>query len=314
MNMKHAPMVMALSVMTLTAMAGAQTPLPLTNPGFEQANPFNPPEPLGWHNVSNPNGARHRFNNDGLMPAVTARSGVGCIELAPVRTSGGVGVPNSGGFIGFTTDTVNFFDFNFPFYDPVWDYDHPGDVRVTGWYMIPESDPLVNDSSSIKLNIKVGNQDVATLENFDATGANPLAITGHTNGEWRFYSVTFPRAAILAQYEGNIAPNGCACVPANPRPNHCKISPARFAPDGAMTGGRIYWDDMTYEQVLPSEPGCRTDFNNDGFVEPGDLDEFITAFFSDIEEERARCDFNGDGFVEPGDLDEFITEFFVPCE
>ncbi|MGQ0629079.1 MAG: EF-hand domain-containing protein [Phycisphaerales bacterium] len=55
---------------------------------------------------------------------------------------------------------------------------------------------------------------------------------------------------------------------------------------------------------------CPVDFNNDGFVEPGDLDEFITAFFSDIPEENARCDFNNDGFVEPGDLDEFITAFF----
>ncbi|MGQ0627296.1 MAG: choice-of-anchor X domain-containing protein [Phycisphaerales bacterium] len=58
---------------------------------------------------------------------------------------------------------------------------------------------------------------------------------------------------------------------------------------------------------------CTVDFNDDGFVEPGDLDEFITFFFSDIEEERALCDFNGDGFVEPGDLDEFITAFFEGC-
>ncbi|MGQ0626771.1 MAG: hypothetical protein ACT4PL_01565, partial [Phycisphaerales bacterium] len=58
---------------------------------------------------------------------------------------------------------------------------------------------------------------------------------------------------------------------------------------------------------------CTVDFNDDGFVEPGDLDEFITAFFSDNEAERARCDYNGDGFVEPGDLDEFITAFFEGC-
>ncbi|MGQ0628209.1 MAG: PKD domain-containing protein [Phycisphaerales bacterium] len=61
------------------------------------------------------------------------------------------------------------------------------------------------------------------------------------------------------------------------------------------------------------EPGCAVDFNNDGFVEPGDLDEFITAYFSTDELENARCDFNNDGFVEPGDLDEFITAFFEGC-
>ncbi|MGQ0628909.1 MAG: choice-of-anchor Q domain-containing protein, partial [Phycisphaerales bacterium] len=63
----------------------------------------------------------------------------------------------------------------------------------------------------------------------------------------------------------------------------------------------------------PTQPTCRIDFNNDGFVEPGDLDDFITAFFSDDEDERNRCDFTSDGIVEPGDLDEFITAFFEGC-
>ncbi|MGQ0628210.1 MAG: hypothetical protein ACT4PL_08960, partial [Phycisphaerales bacterium] len=60
-------------------------------------------------------------------------------------------------------------------------------------------------------------------------------------------------------------------------------------------------------------PLCPTDINGDGVVEPGDLDEFITAYFSDVAAERARCDFNADGFIEPGDLDEFITAFFSGC-
>ncbi|MGQ0626981.1 MAG: hypothetical protein ACT4PL_02635, partial [Phycisphaerales bacterium] len=58
---------------------------------------------------------------------------------------------------------------------------------------------------------------------------------------------------------------------------------------------------------------CFVDFNMDGFVEPGDLDEFITSYFSDVDEERNRCDFNNDGFVEPGDLDEYITSYFEGC-
>ncbi|MGQ0629111.1 MAG: PQQ-dependent sugar dehydrogenase [Phycisphaerales bacterium] len=58
---------------------------------------------------------------------------------------------------------------------------------------------------------------------------------------------------------------------------------------------------------------CSVDFNNDGFVEPGDLDEFITAYFSDDPAERERTDFNNDGLVEPGDLDEFITAYFDGC-
>ncbi|MGQ0628069.1 MAG: matrixin family metalloprotease [Phycisphaerales bacterium] len=63
----------------------------------------------------------------------------------------------------------------------------------------------------------------------------------------------------------------------------------------------------------PAAPTCAADFNGDGIVEPGDLDEFITFFFSTDPAENALCDFNGDGFVEPGDLDEFITTFFEAC-
>ncbi|MGQ0627633.1 MAG: cytochrome c peroxidase [Phycisphaerales bacterium] len=56
---------------------------------------------------------------------------------------------------------------------------------------------------------------------------------------------------------------------------------------------------------------CPADFNADGLVEPGDLDEFITAFFTMPAPPEA--DFNNDGFIEPGDLDEFITTFFGGC-
>ncbi|MGQ0628157.1 MAG: EF-hand domain-containing protein, partial [Phycisphaerales bacterium] len=59
--------------------------------------------------------------------------------------------------------------------------------------------------------------------------------------------------------------------------------------------------------------GCGLDFNNDGVIEPGDLDDFITAFFSDDPTERDRCDFNNDGVVEPGDLDDYITAYFGGC-
>ncbi|MGQ0626925.1 MAG: EF-hand domain-containing protein [Phycisphaerales bacterium] len=80
---------------------------------------------------------------------------------------------------------------------------------------------------------------------------------------------------------------------------------------GAMSAGAVaiaggFW-------IGSRRPACPTDFNGDGFVEPGDLDEFITSYFSTDPAEVARCDFNADGFVEPGDLDEFITAFFEGC-
>ncbi|MGQ0627768.1 MAG: DVUA0089 family protein, partial [Phycisphaerales bacterium] len=90
-----------------------------------------------------------------------------------------------------------------------------------------------------------------------------------------------------------------------------------------MLGGSGRWNDLPLAgpaggafaimEIDNTTPPCRIDFNNDGIVEPGDLDDFITYFFSDLESERAMCDFNNDGLVEPGDLDDFITAFFEGC-
>ncbi|MGQ0626567.1 MAG: EF-hand domain-containing protein [Phycisphaerales bacterium] len=65
----------------------------------------------------------------------------------------------------------------------------------------------------------------------------------------------------------------------------------------------------------PPLPGhcAGADFNGDGFVEPGDLDEFITTYFGGAPESIGACDINHDGFVSPDDLDEFITIFFDQC-
>ncbi|MGQ0627171.1 MAG: S8 family serine peptidase [Phycisphaerales bacterium] len=63
------------------------------------------------------------------------------------------------------------------------------------------------------------------------------------------------------------------------------------------------------ETILPP---CAVDFNNDTFVSPEDLDEFITTFFSPAPD-NAAADFNKDGFVSPEDLDEFITGYFEGC-
>src|SRR6185295_411906 len=130
----------------------------LSNPGFETLNPFSSAgEPSGWHNLSNPNHARRRTVGHGLTPALlpvgsppgslTPNSGNAVIELS---TDGGAG------FIGFTTDTTNFSQANFPYYDPVFDYSG-GDVIITARYMVPTNAPVTGDVGAIKINIKLGN-------------------------------------------------------------------------------------------------------------------------------------------------------------
>ena len=58
-------------------------------------------------------------------------------------------------------------------------------------------------------------------------------------------------------------------------------------------------------------PTCRPDFNGDGTLDPDDLADYITAFFSVPASPTA--DFNGDGTVDPDDLADYITAFFTGC-
>ncbi|MGQ0628254.1 MAG: hypothetical protein ACT4PL_09185 [Phycisphaerales bacterium] len=81
--------------------------------------------------------------------------------------------------------------------------------------------------------------------------------------------------------------------------------------DGRSDSNDVYLQNVNPDGSygpLPENP-CAIDFNDDGLAEPGDLDDFITAFFGDCAA-RLRCDFNNDGLTEPGDLDDFLTAFF----
>ncbi|MCC6678866.1 MAG: hypothetical protein IT436_17190 [Phycisphaerales bacterium] len=292
--MKRAFLLMA-AASILAPAALAQTPLPLTNRSFEDIDPFNPVEPTGWHNISNPVGALHRFAGDGLTPAVTPRTGNACIELKALRP----GAPGMGGFIGFTTDKLNFFLPGLPYYDPefVW---QGGDVVVSGYYMIPTSEPITGDVVAFKLSCKLpGPQDAAVYDTF-ALGPT---ISGTTNGEWRYYEVRWTDAQITAAVLDGQA-QGYFTMP--PYPNHLKIVIGRYAPDGTPTSGTIFWDDVDFAQV---PAGCAADLNGDGIVDFADYLEFLN--FYDAQDPRA--DFNMDGIVDFADYLEFLNHYDAGC-
>jgi hypothetical protein len=270
----------------------------------------------GWPAVE-PGGTdfvQRRVVGDGLTPtfypvgnpsnppgALTPHSGNACIQM---------GCDGNGGFFGITTDTVNYCYCDqtcsssctgpYPFFDPAYDYNQ-GDVVVTGWYMIPTDQPITGDAASIKINIKYGNYDLATLENYasDGTGGS---IIGTTNGQWRLFTVTFTKAAIQQQYECNVGiqPN-CYCMgcePPNP-PTHCKLTPSRFVGDGTPTSGVIYWDDITYSQ-LPAHHCDSADFNCDGdFGTDSDIEAFFLCLAGTCPPPPCtnNADFNNDGDV-----------------
>jgi hypothetical protein len=307
------------------ASAGFGQTATFVNAGFEQTCFFcGGPFPEGWHSPGNDQIAKQRFVGDGASPAFFPVGTPNAITPRTGNAVASIGTYGSGGFEGLTTDTVNFCYCNqsctqacpapFPFFDPFFDYTL-GDVVVRGYYMIPANDPIVGDQVGIKVNVKVGFQDVATTE--------VLNISGHTNGQWTPIEIIFPRSEIQQQYDcnrGAIPECGCNCVPNSPLPNHTKITFFRFAGDGTPTSGTVYFDDFTYQQ-LPSGPSCNdVDFNNDGSsFDPQDIDAFLSVFSEGpCIPETNTCDaidFNNDGSLfDPCDIDSFLVVFSEgPC-
>ncbi len=327
MSRRNLSILACLAGSLVSAAALAQTPLPLSNPSFEDENLFDgrtPHQPLGWHDISNPIRAKRRAVGDGLSPqvfpvgtpnALTPRTGNAMIQL-----SGSAG----GGFAGFTTDTINFSLPTFPFYDPFYDH-NLGDVVVSGYYMIPASDPIVGDSAYFKLNVKYLNQDVATLDGFCTDSPTCGSIQGHTDGQWRQFTVTFRKDEIVRQLECNqgIRPNcGCVCVPTSAVPNHVKITIGRFIGDGTPASGTVYFDDMSFEQ-LPLTPTCIADVDDgtgtgtpDGGVTIDDLLYYLQIF----EAGTANADVDDgsgtgtpDGGVTIDDLLYYLFRFEAGC-
>ncbi len=63
------------------------------------------------------------------------------------------------------------------------------------------------------------------------------------------------------------------------------------------------------EGVVVTVGGCAADFNQDGFVDFFDFDDFVVAF----EAGAPSSDFNQDGFVDFFDFDDFVEAFELGC-
>ncbi len=279
--------------------AVAQTPCPpanpgncVTNPSFEVVDIFSSQrDPEGWHNLSNPLESKRREIGDGLSPTAVARTGIASVMLL---------TPGQSQFRGMTTDWTNYDVPNFPFYDPIFDW-NGGDVVVSGWYYIPQDQPIEGDLAFIKLNVKRRNQDYAT---FDAASEGPdsLRIQGHTDNEWRYYELRWPIADIQEEVYFNEA-EGYFVLP--PYPDHLKITLGRFGFGNVASSGVIFWDDISFYQESPGGqcPACAADYNNDGGVDGGDVE----AFFTEWQDAAACADVNQDGGVDGSDVEAFFT-------
>ena len=62
-----------------------------------------------------------------------------------------------------------------------------------------------------------------------------------------------------------------------------------------------------------SRPGASADFNNDGFVDFFDYDDFVNCFETSVCPPGKTADFNGDGFADFFDYDDFVAAFESGC-
>jgi len=212
----------------------------LTNPSFENADPFFPSDPEGWgtFNVGAPG-----WNTD------YARTGVRSIALAP---------STNGAFTGWTT---NLFDENGDLYDPPYVY-QGGDLLVSGWYLIPDEAPLAPggeggplDLVTIKLEFRRVPPNFSVYQSFELPGIG-VSTTG---GQWVYYEQIFDDADL-----GDFPD----------KPGSVTILPFRFD-TGSGQQGVIYWDDLCVYQITNT---CVCDLDASGTLNLDDINLFAQAF------------------------------------
>jgi len=83
-----------------------------------------------------------------------------------------------------------------------------------------------------------------------------------------------------------------------------------FLNNGATADTSVAWDDARFGPAVIT-PSCPPDFNGDGTLDPDDLADYISAFFS--QPAPISADYNGDGLVDPDDLADYISGYFAGC-
>lgn len=268
----------------LCGQAFAQTPLPITNGSFEQDDAIFGGV-LGYNVLPGAD-----------VDTTHARTGVRSMSLGPTALNN---------FVGFTTDIVNIYLPTRPYYDPSIDW-YGGNIHATMWYLIPEGESVVGGGGGLKLDVKLFNQNYATLD-----GA--WDIQGTTGGQWVKYEVVWNKADMKQKVWINATENcdgGCFInngpppygVP--PYPSRVKVTPGRWGGESGGGAGTnsIYIDDLSVVQ----DHSCPADYNGDDLVDDSDFVIFVPSYNNLID---FRADLNGDGLTDDADFSLFASAY-----
>ncbi|MCC6320333.1 MAG: hypothetical protein IT438_02725 [Phycisphaerales bacterium] len=277
---------------------------------FETVSPVDSTQPLGWNPF---NGARRRTVGDGLLPELTAaHTGSAVIELTPQPFG-----PSD--FIGYSSNSpLDPNDAVSPKNNTGYLFDPPDgeDLQISGWVMIPATEPVVAQRAGLKLEFRRTADDSVyePFEWFFIDPANPGSMPGlvgvttptgpgvHTNGVWLELRATFHQSQFALNGLGQ--PNW-PLPPENPNAKVSALALRFGSPHVAGARGTTFFDDITVTVGSP----CLADFNNSGSVTVQDIFDFLSAYFMN----DLSADLNNSNSVTVQDIFDFLALYFAGC-
>jgi hypothetical protein len=147
-----------------------------------------------------------------------------------------------------------------------------------------------------RLLVEVSGNNGSSWVTLEQVGPNAGA---EQHGGWYYKSLPVPAAAATNQFKIRFTTS-----------DNVAILPATTNA-GSVTEASI--DAVSLVVFECTEPTCAADFNNDGFLDFFDFDDFVTCFGGGSCPAGRTADFNNDGFTDFFDFDDYTVAFEAGC-